>query len=87
MASSPTKAQRDALVLLAAGGAYRSTRAFAGSGVSAPGGRVAATTAAALVRYGWATWGPEVSLRKPLLLTEAGLGLVELMSAEIATTQ
>jgi hypothetical protein len=71
-ASKPTKAQADALALLANGGAYRSTRAFADKTVHAPGGRITAPTAAALVRHGWAKWGPEERLRKPLLLTDAG---------------
>lgn len=71
-APRPTKAQRDALTLLAKGDAYRSTRAFADSNVYATEGRITAATATALVRRGWAKWGAEVSLRKPLLLTEAG---------------
>ncbi|MEU2358967.1 hypothetical protein ABZ599_39505 [Streptomyces misionensis] len=70
--TKPTKAQRDALVLLADGTAYRSTRAFADNNVYANEGRIAAVTASALVRHGWAKWGTEASLRKPLLLTDAG---------------
>ncbi|WP_055694115.1 hypothetical protein [Streptomyces prasinopilosus] len=68
----PTKAQAAALTLLAKGGAYRSSRAFADSTVHADGGRITGPTANALVRNKWAVWGPEVSLRKPLLLTDAG---------------
>ncbi|WP_030188204.1 hypothetical protein [Streptomyces violaceorubidus] len=68
----PTKTQRNALVLLADGTAYRSTRAFADTNVYAPGGRITAATSTVLVRNGWATWGPEVGLRKPFLLTDAG---------------
>ncbi|MET8725409.1 hypothetical protein [Streptomyces misionensis] len=71
-ATKPTKAQRDALVLIADGSAYRSARAFADNNVYAKGGRITAATATAIVRHGWAKWGPEVSLQKPLLLTEAG---------------
>ncbi|MEU2358604.1 hypothetical protein ABZ599_37530 [Streptomyces misionensis] len=71
-ATRPTKAQKDAIVLLADGNAYRSARAFADNNVHATGGRITAATAAALVRHGWAKWGPEVSLRKPLLLADAG---------------
>lgn len=68
----PTKTQRNALALLADGNAYRSTRAFADSNVHATGGRITAATATVLVRNGWATWGTEAGLRKPLLLTDAG---------------
>ncbi|MFS4103778.1 hypothetical protein [Streptomyces sp. PD-S100-1] len=68
----PTKAQKDALVLLAAGPAHRSTRAFADSSVVTSGGRIPPAVAAALVRNGWAVWGDEVSLKKPLLITDAG---------------
>ncbi|MGW5399619.1 hypothetical protein [Streptomyces sp. NPDC003952] len=68
----PTKAQRDALHLLAGGGGYRSTRAFADKAVHSPAGHITAATVTVLVRNGWAVWGPEASLRKPLLLTAAG---------------
>ncbi|WP_413754822.1 hypothetical protein [Streptomyces sp. MMBL 11-3] len=71
-AARPTRTQKDALALLAAGGAYRSTRAFADSSVIATGGRITGATAAVLVRNGWAVWGTEASLKKPLLLTDAG---------------
>ncbi|MEU2309372.1 hypothetical protein [Streptomyces misionensis] len=71
--SKPTKAQAAALALLAKGDAYRSTRAFADSSVHADGGRISAATVSVLVRNGWAAWGPEASLKKPLRLTEAGL--------------
>lgn len=70
--AKPTKAQRDALALLAKGGAYRSTRAFANDSVYADGGRIAPAVARVLVRNGWAAWGPEESLKRPLLLTDAG---------------
>ncbi|WP_226487489.1 hypothetical protein [Streptomyces parvulus] len=70
--AKPTKAQRNALVLLADGHAYRSTRAFASADVHAPDGRITAATTTVLVRNGWATWGTEVGLRKPLLLTDSG---------------
>lgn len=68
----PTPAQKTALALLAGGGAHRSTRAFADKTVHAGGGRIAPATATALVRNGWAAWGAEESLKKPLLLTDAG---------------
>jgi hypothetical protein len=48
------------------------TRAFADSSVIADGGRIATATVTVLLRNGWAMWGPEVSLRKPLILTDAG---------------
>lgn len=60
----PTRAQRDALVLLAKGNAYRSTRAFSNDSVHADGGHIPPATVKALVRNRWAMWGPEVSLRK-----------------------
>lgn len=68
----PTPAQKTALALLAGGTAHRSTRAFADKAVYADGGRITPATATALVRNGWAAWGPEASLKKPLLLTDAG---------------
>ncbi|MFF5257099.1 hypothetical protein ACFY4K_34445 [Streptomyces leeuwenhoekii] len=68
----PTKAQAAALALLANGDAYRSTRAFADRAVHSPRGRITDATATALVRDGWAVWGPEAGLKKPLLLTDAG---------------
>ncbi|MFI5761809.1 hypothetical protein ACIA8F_12795 [Streptomyces sp. NPDC051563] len=68
----PTKAQQEAMRLLAGGGGNRSTRAFADKTVHSPTGHITAATITVLVRNGWATWGPEASLRKPLLLTTAG---------------
>ncbi|MFI1189238.1 hypothetical protein [Streptomyces californicus] len=68
----PTKAQALGLELLSKGGAFRSTRAFADNRVHSPGGSIAPATVSVLVRNGWATWGPEVSLKKPLDLTDAG---------------
>jgi hypothetical protein len=68
----PTPAQKTALALLAGGSAHRSTRAFADTSVHADGGRITPATVAVLVRNGWAAWGPETSLKKPLLLTDAG---------------
>lgn len=39
---------------------------------SHPRGRITDATATALVRDGWAVWGPAAGLKKPLLLTDAG---------------
>lgn len=86
----PTSAQRAALTLLAAGPAYRSLRAFADTSVYANGQRITPATVTALVRHGWATWAPEESLRRPLLLTDAGraavLALCELGDDETTAT-
>ncbi|MET8605759.1 hypothetical protein ABZV92_19670 [Streptomyces rubiginosohelvolus] len=68
----PTKVQALALKLLSKGGAYRSTRAFADNRIHSPEGSIAPATVSVLVRNGWAMWGPEVSLKKPLDLTDAG---------------
>lgn len=66
-----TKAQAAAIVLLAKGGAYRSIKAVGGPVVSDEGKMIAAT-ANALVRNGWAVWGPEENEQKELRLTDAG---------------
>ncbi|WP_274036596.1 hypothetical protein [Streptomyces sp. MMBL 11-1] len=70
--SRPTKTQALALELLSKGGAFRSTRAFSDNRVYTPEGSIAPATVSVLVRNGWAKWGPEVSLKKPLDLTDAG---------------
>ncbi|MBB5108251.1 hypothetical protein [Streptomyces spectabilis] len=68
----PTQAQIAALHLLADGSAYRSSRAFADTSAYREGKRITAATAAALVRAGWAEWGAEAGLKRPLTITDAG---------------
>jgi len=68
----PTPAQAAALALLAGGPAHRSCRAFADSSAYREGRRITAATATALVRAGWAAWGPESGLQRPLTITDTG---------------
>lgn len=72
----PTKAQHTALTHLAKGGAYRSLRAYATTAVIANGTTISAATASILLSNGWAQWGPEEALRRPLLITDAGRAYV-----------
>lgn len=69
----PTKAQAAAIALLAKGDAYRSIEAFSyGGPVTSDAGQITAVTANALIRNGWAVWGPEENQQKALRLTEEG---------------
>lgn len=76
MTAKPTTTQMNALALLADGSGYRAERAFSNGSVYTSGGVLNRVTVGVLLRNGWATWGPEVNLRKPLTLTAAGRDLL-----------
>ncbi|MFG2970901.1 hypothetical protein ACGFZS_47295 [Streptomyces sp. NPDC048288] len=68
----PTKAQTDALALIARGDVYR----WEHSGswwIIAPGNMpIPKVTAASLVKRGWAVYGDLLGVKRPLTITDAG---------------